>query len=679
MLLILAATSLAVMLEREVERAAQRTVSFAVEPSPTDLLLDRSYDNWSNEQFLVIWIESAGKAEPILPPGMSRLPDPGQAVVSPELARQASIHPDLAARYPNRSVLGSEGISSGDEMFAYVRMPENRTLAGGQTAMRVQGFGLPTGTGRSSPLVIEPPEANVASVLAGVLGLLILPGLIVLAVGLASASGIRDRRSEILRSIGAPGRTLVMLAIFETLVLAVPSLVAVTVLWSVIAPRLEQVPLVGHGVVRGDLGLPWWIVTAELGTGIVTIGFVTVLVTAVRRRRGISGPRPTPQRAAITPLRLAPLSLAFVAFMLGEIFEGDLAGTVNLIGIVAAIGGVPLVLPGVLREVGGVLGRVESVLVSIVGLGLQWNPVRAARPFAGYAALIVIALAGSGYLAAVRDVEATPIQTDGPQVITVYRWLDPHAIDTNRLADELGTGLVAPFGEDERAREHVIVVGATCRQLAPYYFGTECDPEAPYKLPTETARLLAENSFGIPEMEIQLVPQEEVAGSGSALVVDDAPLKILEERVRVATMRTLPGPFVGSALSRVMEQSPLVPWLVGGIVIAAIVLMVGCLVSLVDRLLATRNHHRQLLNLGLVLRQLTALEAWLFAIPYGAVATVSFLAGLVICAKLIGVFSVVQMPWHEIGVILSFVCIIGVLGTASAALFGARSVRETPE
>ncbi len=673
-LLVLAATSVAVMVQREAERTMQRTALLATEPSPEDLLLARGYDVWG-EQFVVVWIEPAGNVEPTLPPGMSRLPEPGETVVSPELDRLASVHPELAARYPNRAVLGPEGISSGDELFAYVRMPENRTLAGERAAVRARGFGLPIGADRSFPLFLEPPEEVGTPVVAGVLGFLVLPGLILLAVGLATASEVRDRRFLVLRSLGAPGRTLATLAVLETMVLAAPGLVAVTVLWGVISPHLEQVPLVGHNVVRGDLALPWWVLAAELGAGVVITALLAVTVTAVRRRGEASGPRPIPQEAAVTPLRAAPLGLAFAALVLGELSEGNLAETLNLVGVVAAIGGVPLVLPGVLRAVGGLLSRLESVPVYIVSRGLQWDPVRAARPFTGYAALVVIALVGSGYLASIRDVEATPIPTEGPEVVLVSHWLDPRPTDLARLADALGPEVVLPAGEDG----NTLVVGATCSRLSPLFPGTTCDSERPFELPAETARMLAEKSFGVPGMKVRLVPPEEVATSGSALVIDNVPLKTLEERVQVAAMRTLPVPFVGSALSGVMVQSPLVPWLVGGILGAAMVLTVGCFVSLVDRLLAVRKRHRQLLNLGLVPRRLVALEAWLFVLPYCAIATVSFLAGLAICVKLLGVFSGTPMPWRDIGIVLIFVGAIGVLGTASVAVFGARSVQENPE
>ncbi len=675
MLLVLAATSIVVMVHRGGERVAQRTALLASKPSPTDLFVVEGDDVWNGRQFAVVWIQPTGEARPVLPPGMEKLPRPGQAVVSPALDRLASQHPELAKRYPDRLVLGSQGIQSGDELFAYIRVPEGRTLAGSRDAMRVHAFGPPAGGGRFWPLTLDEALQEITVPVAeGVLGFLVVPALLVLSVGLAAASEVRDKRFAVLRAIGTPGKTLVMLGVLETLLLAVPGLVLATILWRILSPHLARVPLVGYEAVQGDLGLPGWLLAVELLSGIVVTALVATLVAGVRGRRGATRPRPSSGRAAITPLRAAPLVFALVAFVLGQIIP-VIGGTLTLAGIVAAAAGVPLVLPGVLRAAGGALGRLGSVSAQLAGRSLQWDPVRTSRPFAGVTVLIVLALVGSGYLALVRYVEPSPGPlAAGPQAVTVS-WLDPHPDDLNRFADALGTGLVVPA----RTSDSTLTIGATCRDVVRYFADAPpCDPKVPYRLPVGMRQRVKEALGGV-YMRVRLAPQDEIADSGSALVLGDAPLKVLEERVRTAAMRTLPAPFVYSALSTQMSQSPLVPWVVGGVVAAAIVLTVGCLISLVDRLLAARRHHRLLLNLGVVPGRLTAIEAWLFAAPYAAVVALSFGVGLLICALIIGFFSGVPMPWHDIGIVAGVAVVVGIAGTASVAAFGARSVLREPE
>ena len=705
MLLVLAATGVATIVQRETDRATQRTALLAAEPSTTDLLLVARDDRWRGEQYSVVWIEpSSPGTKPVLPPGMAELPEPGQAVVSPALDRQASGDSGLASRYPDRLVLGPEGVRGGGELLAYVRAPEGRTLAQDERAVRVGAFGPTTGEGR--PYAFDMPSpVTVVPVVGGVIGVLVVPGLIVLAVGIAAASGVRDRRFEVLRYLGAPGRTLAALAVLETSILAVPGLVVSTLLWGAIGPRLDWVPLVGHEMVRGDMALPWWLLALELGACAAVVGLLALMTTSILNpQRRTARSRPGSRRTVVTPLRAVPLGVAAAAFVLGKVVGGSFAANLNLVGIVAAVAGVPLILPGVLRAAGARLGRLESVPASVAGRGMGWDPTRTARPFLGGAALVVLVLAGGGYVALARHVEAPSVPAAGGAQAVVVQWLDPRADDPDELANAIGAGLVVPFAEgghahghtqehsDEHAHEEakggmvaqeqsVLEVGANCPRLAGHLPGMTCDPEAPFELPSAAEQVLAEKlsvaAHG-PNPDIRLVPSEDVAVSGSAFVLDEMPLDVLEGSARDAAVRTLPAPYVYSQLSMMMRESPIVPWIIGGTVVAIVALAIGCLFSLVDRLLATRKHRRHLLNLGVAPARLTALEAWLFAAPYGAVIAVSFSVGLATCAMMVG-FSDISMPWYAIGATLAVATGIGLLGTASVAFFGARSMRESPE
>lgn len=698
MLLVLAGSSVVVMLGREEDRTMRRTALLASEPSPTDVDIVEGDDMWGGKQFPVVWIEPAGNANPVLPPGMKRLPGSGQAVVSPGLDRLASRHPDLAARYPDRLVLDTEGVRNEDELFAYVRAPEGRALSGdlagdlsGDTqAVRVRAFGAPTGAGPSYGMDSLSWPLPIGAVVEGVFGFLVLPGLMVLTVGLSAASGLRDKRFEVLRWIGVPARRLAALAVLETLILAVPGLVAAVIFWGVVSPRLGWMPLADHDVVYGDLGLPWRLLVAELGAGIALTSLVSVVVTTATavRRRGATSLRPATRRADLTPLRAAPLVLALVLFALGFSIGGPLGGTLNLIGIFATLVGVPLVFPGALRAIGAALGRLESVPIQVAGRNLQWDPRRTARPFLGVAALIIIALSASGYLAFLNHVEASPLPTGETRAVFV-EWLDPHPEDADRLADAVGAGLVVPFREGEHTDEEhqhthgdTMFIGAACRQLVPYFPGTACDPDAPFELPAATKQrltgALAPAAHG-PDTDVRLAPEGEFVVGGSALVLDKVPPGALESRVRGAAMRTFLAPYVYSGFSGETQQSPLVAWIHGGVIAAVISLAVGCFFSLVDRLLGSRKHRRHLLSLGVSPRQLTVLEAWQFVVPYGTVLFVSFLAGLMICTLMVGGPDGISMPWRGISVTFGAAVIVGLAGTASVAFFGARSIRENPE
>jgi hypothetical protein len=706
MLAMLAATSIALLVMREDGRDTARTAVLAQAQSETDLFVLVRPDDWRGRSILVAWVEpAAADRDPILPPGVEKLPTAGQTVVSPALDRLAAEHPELAARYPNRMVIGPQGVRSGGELFAYARPPAGRGLGPPAAAIRVEAgrvvgdgpvlrigrFGSP---GAAPGLVRfgEPRSAPLGPILGGLSGVLVIPGILILGIGAAAASELRSRRLGILRALGARTRTITMLSVLEALVLAAPGLFAATVAWAILGPRLSTVPLVGYEVAAGDLGLPWWLAVGALGAGIAVTALVAGLLAAASRRRGAS-PRPAAERQRLSALRIAPLALAAAAFTLGKSVGGYREADFYLLGMVAAVIGVPAIVPVLLRALGGVLGRARSTSVAIAGRSMQWDPARAARPFIGAAALLFLVLTGTGYVTLSRDTdnEEPNLATGATHAVTV-QWQDPKPGDLPLLREAVEGGMVAPFVEGGHDHQHddgknhhhtgspgVLSVGATCAEVAHYVPDTTCDPNSPFSAPSamqqRLADWLAQAVHGAPG-QIRLVPPTDLDEAGSALVVDNAPLEALDERTRNAAITTLPAPYVRSAVTSASRESPLIPWLIGGVVTAVIGLTIACLMSLVDRLLGARNHHRQLVNLGISRRRLTALGAWTFALPYIAVLGMSFLAGSVATALLI---LPTPMPWTPIGITAAVALAAGLLGTISVALLGANSALKERE
>lgn len=670
MLLFFTATSVVAVVQREADRVEARTALIASAAAATDLILVERDDSWRGEQFGVVWIEPSGSEPPVLPPGVDELPAPGEAVVSPALERAISRDAGLAARYPNRRLLGNEGIRSRGELLAYARPPAGRALAGEAAALRVRAFGRPS-AGQPAFSIGPSLPPPVLPIVEAVLALLVAPALLVLALGVATASTVRDHRFQILRWLGARARTSIALGVLETMMLAIPGLLATGVVWALLPPRLDRVPLVGHEVLRGDLALPWWLLVAELAGAAALTGALAAAVTGVRARRGRAGPRPTREPTGVTPLRVVPFALACAAFVLGAASDGHRAGALMLAGVGLALAGLPLVLPSVLGPVASAVGQLESVPALIAARRLEWDPVRTARPFVACGILVVIALTASGYLALLREVEPERAARTGSHGVVV-NWLAARPEDRERLRSALPGTLVAPL----RALDDTFTVGASCRDVARYLPGTECRPNAPFELPPQASQALAALA-GLPGQPVELAPPAAGFDEGTVLVVDDAPLASLDERVRVAAMRLLPAPTVASELTFVQRESPLVAWLIGGIAAAFLALAIGSVLSLVDRLLAARKDHRHLVNLGLTPRRLVNLEVWQFAAPYTAIVAASFAAGLAMCVLILRLGGAVPMPWEAIAATVAGAAVVGLVGTAGVALFGVTSVRDT--
>lgn len=703
MLLLLASTSAVLIADRQEDRSAGRSFEISSSAAPEDLFLKVDKDIWRGKRIGVAWVEPADPAgDPVLPPGMKKFPAPGQSVVSPELDRLADSYPGLAKRYPNRLVLGDAGLRSGAELVGFVRPPAGREIGGESEALHLEGdkwVGHPplvrvSGFGQGLPLFLDDVDLIPWWQLSlGALGMGVLPAMVVLGVGLAAASGVRDHRFQVLAALGARRQTVWAIAVLESLLLAAPGLVTATVVWWLVAPRLQTVPLVGHQLVSGDLALPWWLLVAELGVAVALCVLLSIAVLGLRRNT--SALRPTSDKAGLSTLAAAPLFVSFVAFAMAGIATGDLRLNLNLLGTVSAVAGAPLVVPAILRAVGAAIGRSRSVTTSLSGRWMEWNPKRLARPFVGLAALVVLVLAGAGYFT-VKDrlfLEVPASSTSGVEGVDV-NWRQVAPGDLARLTTAVGGGLVAPYGsgsaagseahehEHEQSQGTALNLGATCPEIADLLQCETCDPKSPLALPASTQERLANvisTVTGERIGQLSLVPREQVAGSGAAVVLDRSPLEPLDERVREAAFSTLPAPYVDSEIFvRRPTFSSVVGWVTAGVVAALIALTAGCLISLVDRMLGARQRQQHLLNLGISPAQLTRFGATMFAMPYAVATLVGFSTGIAICIRKVSNPGI-PMPWSTISVTLLAILGVGLLGTAAVSVLGTRDALREAE
>lgn len=705
MVLLLAAISTMSMAVRQNDRNAARLPGISSTIAPTDMFFRLGGDNWHGRPIALAWVEPTTSTHtPEVPPGMRTFPEPGQAVVSPALAELINTHPSLGARYPNHDVLDDEGVNSGGELLAYVRPSRGRAIGeedaavhkvgarwvGSGPVVRVSGFGGASGLG----LADNTPFWAVSQ---AVTGFLIVPALIVLIVGASAASRLRDHRFQVLRSLGSPASHTRRIATVETLALAVPSFVGVTLAWAVVAPHVNVVPLVNYRLVRGDAAIPWWLLltAAVIAMGVCVL--VSVALSAVRGSGRAS--RPTTTKTTASSWAVLPMMLAGIAFVAARGFGGELASELNAVGVLLAVSGSPLLLPGLLAGAGASFSRFRSVPFSLTGSTLQWDPLRMARPFMGLGALLMLALVGAGYTSL-----AAYTEEPNPGVATSFvtvEWHAPRSGDTRRFDNALETGLVIPFEApkdhhdvilDNRAGEpdhkeaggaashdahRSVLVGATCTQIAASVLpGITCSASSLRHLPPGAEPRLKALLGVESDMSVHLAARSDVR-PGSAVVVGSTPVETLDERTRNAALATLPAPFVNSSINLRSQPSPLVAWIAAGSSTAIVALSIACLLALVDRLLATRRQHRRLVNIGMPPSTLRLFAALLFALPYLVMVAFAFTTGLAICLTMVS--GSAPVPWVAIGATLMTTVTLGLIGTFALATASTRSAIRAPE
>jgi hypothetical protein len=229
--------------------AGTRNVAQAPHPDSHGMLLYAAVpDVWQGESLTRVYLAADGPHPPV-PPGLSGLPAPGEAVLSPDLAAGLRRHdPQLQARFGGLriSVIGRAGLTSAGQQLAYI----GSTSGALRGAPRVSGFGdagQVTGTIESLKL-------------ASLLALIVFVGVPyagVCAVATRLGAAARRRRMAALWMIGIRPRQLRLAGAVESAV----SVFAGAIIGSLAFQALRPV-LAAHVTINGirpfvaDLGLP---------------------------------------------------------------------------------------------------------------------------------------------------------------------------------------------------------------------------------------------------------------------------------------------------------------------------------------------------------------------------------------------------------------------------------------
>ncbi|MEU4248884.1 FtsX-like permease family protein [Amycolatopsis sp. NPDC026612] len=173
--------------------------------------------NWYatlGDEFVKVTAVAATGANSPVPPGLDRVPAPGELAVSPELAAKLAA-PDggsLRAQLPGHVVgrISREGVSGAGDLTAYYGVPAAQIEAEGDEGAKVYAFGRPyTGLGLSAVML---------GVILPIAAVLLLPLLIFVTTASRMGAAQRERRLAALRLIGLDSRQVKRVAAAESLV-----------------------------------------------------------------------------------------------------------------------------------------------------------------------------------------------------------------------------------------------------------------------------------------------------------------------------------------------------------------------------------------------------------------------------------------------------------------------------
>ncbi|GLZ04047.1 hypothetical protein Acsp03_15130 [Actinomadura sp. NBRC 104412] len=290
------------------------------EPSPHPLLGRVATDHYKDERIIRVDVAATGPRSPV-PPGIPRVPGPGQYYASPALQKMLRSEPaaEFGDRYPGSlaGTIGKEALPSPDSLIVVVGHAP-RDLTGAHGAGPITSIAtLSPGTCWQCRYGME--EDVVALVLAVTSGALLVPVLIFIGTATRLSAARRERRFAAMRLVGATPRQISVIAAVESAVAAAAGTAVGFGLFLFLRVPLAAVPFTGESFYPGDLSLsPAQIALAGLG---VPVASAIAAWWALRRVRisplGVAR-RVTP--SAPRAYRLIPLiaGIAELTYFLGR-------------------------------------------------------------------------------------------------------------------------------------------------------------------------------------------------------------------------------------------------------------------------------------------------------------------------------------------------------------------------
>ncbi len=209
-----------------------------------------------------------------LPPGVRRLPGPGEMLVSPEVRRllNGADGAELRRRLRARVVgtVGDAGLSEPGDAVVYRGSASLATL---QPAQRVSRFGGP-GNRTATPVLIT-------LLVIMVVVALLLPVAVFVATAARFGAEERDRRLAAMRLVGADRRATVRVAVGESLLGAAVGLVLGAVGFLLVRVPVAHIGIAGVDVFASDLRPP--AALAVLVAVLVPLSAIAATLVSIRR------------------------------------------------------------------------------------------------------------------------------------------------------------------------------------------------------------------------------------------------------------------------------------------------------------------------------------------------------------------------------------------------------------
>lgn len=274
----------------------------AVVAGVTPIRFFEMIDGWGSIDLERIVVTDIG-TNPPLPPGIERLPEPGEVVLSPALQRLALVEPTVAQRFPQTPIgtIGDDGLAEPDALVAYVGVASDELPGGSITSQ----FGA-VDPGFSS----RDPGAN-RTVALLLLVFLLVPIAVFLSTCARLSANARDQRLAALRLVGLSARQTQLVNSIEIGTGATIGAIAGAVVFQVVT-RTARSAQIGQ--------LSFFVADIRIGpsatfVAVIALAALAVTVAAASSQAGISEPVRARREQGVRTVRtrrILPLALGVV-------------------------------------------------------------------------------------------------------------------------------------------------------------------------------------------------------------------------------------------------------------------------------------------------------------------------------------------------------------------------------
>lgn len=507
-----------------------------------------------------------------VPPGLTRLPGPGEYYASPALAAilRATPADELADRYPGRLVgtIGSAGLPAPNTLIVVIGHTAAE-LSSERGADEVAGISTTSPSSCNGPCFTVGIDASgIKLVLSVVAAALLFPVLIFIGTATRLSAARREQRFAALRLVGATPRQVVVISAVESTVAAVIGVVAGFGLFAALRPLLAPIPFTGAPFFVGDLTLS----AAQVALVALGIPVAAAVVARLALRRVTISPLGVSRRVTPRPprtWRLIPL-LAGLAELTWFAVHGRPPTTDGQIyaftaGILVTMGGLVLAGPW-LTQLGArlMLRRADRPAPLLAGRRLADDPRAGFRAISGLVLALFVGSIAVAIITSIDANEAAPSETPAGRATLIADFIDfstgtptaPLADVPQKVLTQLhaipGVRAVVPV-RAVSSTDHLPTGGISCADLAGAPALGACPPGA-------TAVRLEPGVAGSrfsprywPPSELTTAQLAALHVQNVAVVTDGSAPAI--ERARTVLMNELPSPRGGFSPQTITESN----------------------------------------------------------------------------------------------------------------------------